>query len=180
MKYSAMLVLGTCFGLAFLGRIAVLAETIAEEGKRVDAAPTHASAAASSSCLTASFAEEIQARIATLNDREHALAEKEAEFVAYSAQIEKRLGELKTANTELQSRIDELDARQSKDIEKLASIYNSIKPRSAGEILLEMDPGFAAGLLSHMDDQQAAAILASMDPQKAYAVSLRLATRTQE
>ena len=180
MKYSAMLVLGTCFSLAFLGRIAVLAETISEGSAQSDTKPVSANAPSSSPCLTASFAAEIQERIANLNNRVQALAGKEAEFVAYSAQIEKRLEELKTVNTDLQSRIDELDARQSKDIEKLASIYNSIKPRSAGEILLEMDPGFAAGLLSHMDDQQAAAILASMDPQKAYAVSLRLATRTQE
>lgn len=188
MKHRAMIVLGGCFAISFLGRIAVFASDV-NQSVDDDSAPSNTPVAHAAgdhaagdheNCLTGEFAAEIKARIGDLNGREEKIAKKEAELEIYTRQVDKRIAELETANTDLQNRIDILDARKSEDIQKLASIYNSMKPQLAGEILIEMDPDFAAGLLAQMDNERAGAIIAAMEPKKAYVVSLKLANRSQQ
>ncbi len=190
MKQRSLLVLGACFAVALLGRAGVLASDLSERtadkagGKAAtteDATsePTYGGGGKSAQCLTAETAAAVGDRIAKLDEREAALAEREAEATVYARQVEKRLAELNEANAALEERLAALDARKSADVQKLASIYNNMKPALAGEIIAGMDPVFAAGLLSQMDDERAAGVIAAMDPAKAYAVSLTLANRSQ-
>jgi len=97
----------------------------------------------------------------------------------YEAQIEKRLAELEGANEDLQEKITVVQDARSADIQKLAAIYEGMKPAQAGEIINEMDAKFAAGLISSMNSEQAALVVANMDAQKAYLVSVILANRNQ-
>ena len=180
MRVRATFVLCACFACSFLGRMAVLASEFSGENdanRPKEAAPSIIGAE-SKARPSPKTAAEIEKSLSAADAREDAVAEKEAALKVYEAQLSKRLDELDNKNALLKSYIDTLETSRIKDIQKLASIYDSMKPAAAGEILIEMDPKFAAGLLSHMESEKAAGIVAAMEPKKAAAVSLLLASRS--
>lgn len=175
MKTRALLVLGAVFFASFVGRIAVLASEAAG-----GALPKERDIAAVGACVDGELASAVKDRMYALDSRETAIADREAELKTYEAQIDKRLAELETANTKLQTNIQVVQDARNADIQKLAAIYEGMKPAQAGEIINEMDAKFAAGLLSAMNNEQAALVVANMDSQKAYLVSVILANRSQQ
>lgn len=176
MKTRALLVLGLVFFGSFVGRIAVMAsETAAKTG----AFPKEGDIAGVASCIDGDLAAAVKDRMYSLDTRELAIADREAELKTYEAQIEKRLAELEGANEDLQEKITVVQDARNADIQKLAAIYEGMKPAQAGEIINEMDAKFAAGLISSMNSEQAALVVANMDAQKAYLVSVILANRNQ-
>ncbi|MEL7490463.1 MAG: hypothetical protein AAGJ73_07065 [Pseudomonadota bacterium] len=188
-----MMVLGACFAMSFVGRLAVFAADLADDtgAKQPDERASSASISLSTTkdagdgerktavCESTELAATLKNRIAALDARENAIARKQAQMETYAAQIEKRLEELASANAEMKQFIDAIEGRQRRDVEQLAAIYNSMKPKLASEILDEMDIDFASGLLAQLDTESAAAILAGMEPQKAYAISVKFANRSR-
>lgn len=177
MKTRALLVLGLIFCGSFIGRIAVLAEDIAGTGS---SDPLATQIAAAGACVDGELAAAVKDRMISLDNRETALADREAELKTYEAQIDKRLAELESANEQLASNINAVQDARNADIQKLAAIYEGMKPAQAGQIINEMDAKFAAGLISSMNSEQAAQVVANMDAQKAYLVSVILANKSQQ
>ncbi|MEZ5892629.1 MAG: hypothetical protein R3C58_05735 [Parvularculaceae bacterium] len=175
MKTRALLVLGVVFFVSFIGRIAVMASDLAG-GAGLGAAK----AEAPGTCVDGDLAAAVKDRMYALDSRETAISDREAELKTYETQIDKRLAELEKANEDLQKNIRVVQDAKNADIQKLAAIYEGMKPAQAGQIINEMDAKFAAGLLSSMNNEQAALIVANMDAQKAYLVSVILANRTQQ
>lgn len=178
MKTRALLVLGVIFFVSFIGRFAVLASDMAAGAaaeSKVAAEP-----AAVAECIDGDLASAVKDRMYALDQRETAIGDREAELKTYEAQVEKRLAELETANNQLQANIQTVQNARNADIQKLAAIYEGMKPAQAGSIINEMDAKFAAGLLSEMNNEQAAQVVAAMDSQKAYLVSVILANRSQQ
>ena len=178
MKTKALLVLGVVFFGSFVGRVAVLASDMVG-GAGPKPAAGHAEAEANS-CIGGELAAAVKDRMYALDGRETALADREAELKTYESQIDKRLAELEQANDKLQKNIQIVQDARSEDIQKLAAIYEGMKPAQAGQIINEMDAKFAAGLLSSMSSEQAAQVVANMDSGKAYLVSVILANRSQQ
>lgn len=176
MKTSALLVLALVFFFSFVGRLTVIAaETVEVQSE----SPGHSNSLAEPGCVDAALAVVVKERLAALEKNEANLAERNTELKAYELQIEKRLADLKHANTVFTRQIDEKQKERDADIAKLAAIYEGMKPAQASEIMAEMDPKFAAGLLSSMSNEQAAQVVASMDSEKAYLVSVILANQSQ-
>ncbi|WP_428408219.1 MotE family protein [Hyphococcus sp.] len=176
MKTRALLVLGLMFFGSFAGRIAVMAsEATAKPGGM----PQAGDLAGVASCVDGDLAAAVKDRMYSLDTRELAIADREAELKTYEAQIDKRLAELEDANEKLQEKITVVKDARNADIQKLAAIYEGMKPAQAGQIINEMDAKFAAGLISSMNSEQAALVVANMDAQKAYLVSVILANRNQ-
>ena len=168
--------MGVVFFGSFVGRIAVLAS----EATGKAPGPHADDIAAVASCVDGDIAAAVKDRMYSLDSRETAIADREAELKTYEAQIDKRLAELEAANDKLQTNIQVVQDARNGDIQKLAAIYEGMKPAQAGAIINEMDAKFAAGLISSMNSEQAAAVVANMDSQKAYLVSVILANRTQQ
>lgn len=175
MKTRALFVLGLVFFGSFVGRIAVMAaDATAKTGM-----PKDGDIAAVASCIDGDLAAAVKDRMYSLDTRELAITDREAELKTYEAQIDKRLAELEGANEKLSEKIKIVKDARDADIQKLAAIYEGMKPAQAGEIINEMDAKFAAGLISSMNSEQAALVVANMDAQKAYLVSVILANRNQ-
>lgn len=177
MKTRALLVLGVVFFGSFVGRIAVLAS---ESVGKSSTGPHLNDIAGVASCVDGELAAVVKDRMYSLDSRETAIADRESELKTYEQQIDKRLAELEDANEKLQANIQVVQDARNADIQKLAAIYEGMKPAQAGQIINEMDAKFAAGLISSMNNEQAALVVANMDSQKAYLVSVILANRTQQ
>ncbi len=177
MKTRALLVLGVVFFGSFIGRIAVLASDIA--GAKPAAHAPAVTETPVASCIGGDLASAVKDRMHALDKRETHISDREAELKTYEAQVDKRLAELEEANNKLQASIKIVQDARDEDIQKLAAIYEGMKPAQAGSIINEMDAKFAAGLISSMNSEQAAQVVANMDSQKAYLVSVILANRTQ-
>ena len=122
----------------------------------------------------------LQAAIQQNQQQAEVLAQKEANLQAAETRLNKRLGELRTAQAQLEESIARLDRAASAEITALVRMYQSMKPSQAGAIFDEMDASFAAGFLTKMNADAAALILANMETQKAYAISIIIANRSTE
>lgn len=121
--------------------------------------------------------EAFKKREAELLEREMA-AEKRAEEIALSAKlIMEQLAQLEEAEAKLAVTLNRVDTAAAEDLERLANVYENMKPRDTAALFTEMAPGFAAGFLGLMQPEAAAAIMTELDPQTAHLISVMLAGR---
>lgn len=120
-----------------------------------------------------------------------ALAEREAQVAKREKQLEMRLRALAVADEEIEKRLESLAATESalratlsladeaseKDILRLTSVYESMKPKDAAALFEQMAPNFAAGFLGRMRPDAAADVMAGLSPEVAYSISVILAGR---
>ena len=88
--------------------------------------------------------------------------------------IEKRIKELERLNAELSAQLEKSREQATQTSNKVATLYERMKPELAGAIIGEMDPKFAAGLLKSMNADSASGILAAIGPARAYAITVLL------
>lgn len=119
----------------------------------------------------------IRERSAALDAREAKVAERERLLEVVEKRLDEKTNELKSAKTDLESRLSFAETAVQSDITRLAKMYESMKPQKAGEIFNSMDASFAAGFLTSMSNDGAALILANMSTEKAYAASIIIAGR---
>ncbi len=112
----------------------------------------------------------VSAREAALNDRMAALA------IAEKA-IETRMVELETAEARLKETLAVADGAAEKDIQRLTTVYETMKPADAAALFETMSPEFAAGFLGRMRPDAAAAVISGMKAETAYAISVLIAGR---
>ncbi len=69
------------------------------------------------------------------------------------------------------------DKAAERDIDRMTTVYENMKPAEAAKIFERMDVAFAAGLLARVRPEIAAQVLAAMNADSAYAVTLTIASR---
>ena len=156
MRIGSLFILGSVFLTAFVGRAAVLAS------KGIESSAAKATDA-KVRCVDGALAEELLAQSERL---EIAAARQKAEDqtrTVLAEHIEKRIKELEKSREQ---------ATQTSN--KVATLYERMKPELAGAIIGEMDPKFAAGLLKSMNADSASGILAAIGPARAYAITVLL------
>lgn len=156
---SAALRLGES-GQALAQELAAAAETAAPE-----AGPNDALLAA------------LRAREAELDAREQTMANRSQALGVAEAKLAEQLAAFEKAQTQLQSTLASADKAAEKDIDRMTTVYEKMKPADAARILDKMDVTFAAGLLARMRPEIAAQVMASMAPETAYAVTVTVASR---
>jgi flagellar motility protein MotE (MotC chaperone) len=121
----------------------------------------------------------------------NALTERELQVVVREKQLEMRMRALSVADAEIGKRLKSLaeteealratlslaDEASEKDLLRLTSVYESMKPKDAAILFEEMEPNFAAGFLGRMRPDIAAQVMAGLSPQIAYSISVILAGR---
>lgn len=127
---------------------------------------------------------EISSLITALSEREAQVSEREKQLEmrmralsVADAEIEKRLAALTETEAALRATLSLADEASEKDILRLTSVYESMKPKDAAVLFEEMEPNFAAGFLGRMRPDIAAEIMSGLSPQVAYSISVILAGR---
>ena len=130
---------------------------------------------------------DIAAMLSAFQDREARLNERESQFrvrmqalSVVDREITARMTALEQAEDELRATLALADAAAEKDLAKLTSVYESMKPKDAAALFEEMDPSFSAGFLGRMRPEAAAAVMAGLSPKTAYTVSALLAGRNAD
>lgn len=129
-------------------------------------------------------APDIQAVLDALAERESRVAELERQVRLRMAALEeadhaleKRLMDLRQAESALRETLAMADAAADKDITRLVTVYENMKPKDAAALFETMQPSFAAGFLGRMNPQAAAGVMAGLNPDTAHAISVELAGR---
>jgi flagellar motility protein MotE (MotC chaperone) len=140
------------------------------EAAQVEGAPA---AGADGDALLAAIRQresELDAAEARLADRKQTLSVAEAKLAEQLAAFEK-------AQENLAKTLALADEAAERDIARMTTVYENMKPADAARIFETMDVSFAAGLLARMRPDVAAEVLTGMTAESAYAVTLTIASR---
>jgi flagellar motility protein MotE (MotC chaperone) len=117
---------------------------------------------------------EIRKREVDLALREQRVAERERSVVELETMIETRSMELDRIRQEVEDRIAEWTSQGQDRVSQLASVYSSMPPDKAGDLLGRLDLDLAVSVLRGMKKKSSAGVLAAMQPDRALLVSRRL------
>lgn len=121
----------------------------------------------------------LSARRAELDKREREIGMQASLLKATEARIEKRIGELKTLQTRIESFFGEEDTQKKDQIASLVLMYSSMKPKSAARILERLDLDILVKVIRGMSERKVAPILAAMDPVAAQELTVELAASAE-
>ena len=116
--------------------------------------------------------ESIRQREGELDSERKRLADRAQTLSVAEAKLKEQL-----AGNNLEATLAVADQAAEKDIARMTTVYESMKPADAAKIFEKMDVGFAAGLLARMRPEAAAAVMTGMKPESAYAVTVTIASR---
>lgn len=125
----------------------------------------------------AALAQALKERDAAVTAREAALQDRMAALALAETALTNRLAELETAEESLRETLSIADGAAEKDLLRLTTVYESMKPAEAAALFETMAPEFAAGFLGRMRPDAAAAIITGLQPETAYAISVLIAGR---
>ncbi|MFO1207859.1 MAG: hypothetical protein U1E40_01395 [Amaricoccus sp.] len=135
-------------------------------------APDAPSGADSAALMTA-----LQERQKQLDAEEARLADRKQSLSVAEAKLDEQLAAFDKAQKNLEKTLALADGAAEKDIERMTTVYENMKPADAARIFEKMDVNFAAGLLARMRPDVAAKVLTGMNAENAYAVTLTIASR---
>jgi flagellar motility protein MotE (MotC chaperone) len=121
--------------------------------------------------------EAIRQREAQLAAEEKRLADRKQTLAVSEAKLAEQLAAFEKAQANLEKTLAMADQAAERDLARMTTVYENMKPAEAAKIFETMDVGFAAGLLARMRPDVAAQVLTGMTPETAYAVTLTIASR---
>lgn len=119
----------------------------------------------------------LQEREAALIQKEKDLFEREQAAQKATVEAQQKLVALETAEQKLRKTLSGAEGAAEKDLVRLTSMFETMKPKKAAELFAEMAPNFAAGFLARMEPEAAARVLSGLRPETAYSISAFLAGR---
>ena len=119
----------------------------------------------------------IREREAQLDAEQKRLADRQQSLNVAEAKLQEQLAAFEKAQANLEKTLSIADEAAEKDIARMTTVYENMKPAEAAKIFEKMDVDFAAGLLARMRPEVAANVLTGMTPESAYAVTLTIASR---
>jgi len=119
----------------------------------------------------------IQERESELDAEEQRLAERRQTLNVAEKKLAEQLAAFETAQKNLEATLAMADQAAEKDIARMTTVYENMKPEDAARIFERMDVAFASGLLARMRPDLAAEVLTGMSADAAYALTLTIASR---
>ena len=119
----------------------------------------------------------LQQRAKELDAEEARLADRRQSLGVAEAKLSEQLAAFDKAQKNLEKTLAMADQAAEKDIARMTTVYENMKPADAARIFEKMDVNFAAGLLARMRPDVAAKVLTGMKAENAYAVTLTIASR---
>lgn len=119
----------------------------------------------------------LQLRNKQLDAREEDLADRLLMLNSVGARVAEQIERLQFAQEKLANTIAIADSASERDLERLTTVYEKMKAKSAADIFQTMELSFAAGFLSRMKPEAAAGILSELPAEVAYSFSVVMAGR---
>ncbi len=117
---------------------------------------------------------EIRKREVGLALREQRVAERERAVVEIEEMIEKRSIELDRIRAEVEDRIEDWSSQGQDRVAQLSSVYSSMAPAKAGQLLGKLDLDLTVSIIRGMKKKSSAGVLSAMRPDRALIVSRRM------
>lgn len=168
MRFGSLLILSAVFVSAFAGRAGVLAARFAE-----DVAPGAQSSLGR--CIDGAFADELKKQADRLDKAAADDAAENSKRLAVRQHLDSRIADLEKAASAFADSAENAASKEKDAADRVAALYERMKPELAGEIIAGMDPGFAASLLIAMNSENASEILGRLAPDRAYAITVLMA-----
>lgn len=121
--------------------------------------------------------QQLAARRASIEQRSSELDRREAVLKAAEERIDAKIQELKKLQGSIQQAIGQYDDQETKRIENLVKVYETMKPQEAARIFEQLDMATLIGLVERMSTRKLAPVLAQMNPVRAKMVTDELAKR---
>lgn len=168
-----------CFAVSALLRLSDSGWALAQEIGEMSGAPQAAAGAADPDGAPASAAllEAIREREAQLDREAARLADRTQTLSVAETKLAEQLAAFGLAQEQLEETLALADQAAERDIARMTTVYENMKPGDAAKIFERMDVSFAAGLLARMRPELAASVLTGMEPDAAYALTLTIASR---
>lgn len=119
----------------------------------------------------------IRDRQSQLDAEEARLADRKQSLGVAETKLSEQLAAFDKAQKNLEKTLALADQAAEKDLARMTTVYENMKPADAAKIFERMDVNFAAGLLARMRPDVAAKVLTGMNADTAYAVTLTIASR---
>ncbi|QAR34051.1 hypothetical protein EP073_11745 [Geovibrio thiophilus] len=124
-----------------------------------------------------SLAARLEAKEQELRKKETELSDKEKRLKALEEELIAKENELNAIKDTITKRLNEVQSSEDKNLEALARIYSSTKPKSAAEIFVKMDTDKAVQLIRKIPPMNAGKIMAALgkiDAEKASQITEKL------
>ena len=95
-------------------------------------------------------------------------------LTAAEARLDRKIGELKNLQSEIDNRIKVFDEQQEKKMESLVKIYENMKPKDAARIFEDLEMDTLLEVAQRMKERKLAPVMAKMNPEKAREVTVQL------
>ncbi len=118
------------------------------------------------------------ARREQLEARETEIDTREKLVDAAGKKVETRVAELKKIEAQIQTLVDQLDAKQNVELDRLVKVYEKMKPKDAAIIFNDLDDPVVLDVAARVKDTTLSLILSEMRPDKARALTVALSRRT--
>lgn len=121
--------------------------------------------------------QQLASRRAEIERRSSELDRREAVLKAAEERIDAKIQELKKLQGSVQQAIGQYDTQETKRIENLVKVYETMKPQEAARIFEQLDMPTLIGLVDRMNTRKLAPVLAQMNPVRAKMVTDEMAKR---
>ncbi len=128
-------------------------------------------------CFTEALAQRLWADSEAIEARQLLLDERENTLRQIELDVQTKLTAIEATKQQMEAIVDRLEQESTDDIDRLVTMYSTMKPTKAADIFDRMDPTFSAGLLRQMEPNRAGMIMAEMGAEKSYRTSLLIANR---
>lgn len=110
------------------------------------------------------FVEEIKQKELELQKREQEIKREEENLKILKADVEQKIAELKKLKAELDETIKKVDAQHLKNLKRLVTSFEAMKPEEAAKVVEGLSINDAASIILMMSEKKAGKILGVVSP----------------
>lgn len=96
---------------------------------------------------------------------------------AAEQRIDRKVGELRQIQTKIKGMLRQYDKEQEDKLKSLVKIYETMKPKEAARIFMELDMPVLLDVIERMKEAKSASIISKLEPEKAKTLTTELAKR---
>lgn len=152
------------------------------EGEATADAAADGGTALQPSNLTPSEIETLQRlseRREMIDRREREMQQKESLVLAAEQRLDQKITQLQDIEKQLQSLVQQYDAKKKAEIEQLVRIYTAMKPKDAARIFDDLEMGILVSVVTNMKEAKVAPILSAMTADKARMLTEEMSSRKE-
>jgi flagellar motility protein MotE (MotC chaperone) len=117
------------------------------------------------------------ARRGQLDKREQDMDTQLALMAAAEAKVDAKLKQLTSLKAEVQGLMNQADAKEQAEIDRMVKVFESMKPKDAAPRMVLLDDSVRLPIASKMKERSLSAVLAAMPPAEAKKLTEALSTR---